>query len=432
MSDQLKWSARRPLLLGFIALFLLVAGLGTWSVKVQIAGAIVASGLVEVEVNRQVVQHPNGGVIGEILVDDGDVVALGDVLMRFDDTLLRSDLSVITGQLHEISARKARLKAERDDVDAVTFSEALENAADDPIVAELMSGQIDLFAARRDSLAREAALLGEKTAQIQEQIIGAEAQANAARQQQSLILEELIDERALLEKGLSQATKVRSLQRESARIEGVLGNLTANIAESRGRIAEIEIEILRLHTRQREDAITKLRDLQYREIELDEKRLALLETLLRMDIRAPASGVIYGKQFHALRSVVRPAEPILFIVPQDTALIIAAKIPAVHIDQVHVGQLANLRFTAFDMRTTPEVSGTVTKVSPDVFVDEISGETYYAAEILPVSNELEKLEGLEVVPGMPVQAFLKTSERTPLNYLLKPLMDYFTKAFREN
>lgn len=432
MSDQMKWSARRPLLLGFIALFLLVAGLGTWSVKVQIAGAIVASGLVEVEVNRQVVQHPNGGVIGEILVDDGDVVALGDVLMRFDDTLLRSDLSVITGQLHEISARKARLKAERDDVDSVTFSEALENAADDPIVAELMSGQIDLFAARRDSLAREAALLGEKTAQIQEQIIGAEAQANAARQQQSLILEELTDERALLEKGLSQATKVRSLQRESARIEGVLGNLTANMAESRGRIAEIEIEILRLHTRQREDAITKLRDLQYREIELDEKRLALLETLLRMDIRAPASGVIYGKQFHALRSVVRPAEPILFIVPQDTALVIAAKIPAVHIDQVHVGQLANLRFTAFDMRTTPEVSGTVTKVSPDVFVDEISGETYYAAEILPVFNELEKLDGLEVVPGMPVQAFLKTSERTPLNYLLKPLMDYFTKAFREN
>ncbi len=430
MSTQ-NWSTRRPLTLGFIALALLVLGLGTWSVKVNIAGAIIASGLVEVEVNRQVVQHPNGGVIGEILVDDGDVVALGDVLMRFDDTLLRSDLSVTTGQLYEIAARKARLKAERDGVETLVFPADLLEAANASFVKELIDGQADLFAARRDSLAREAALLREKTAQIKEQITGKFAQITAAQTQKTILNEELVDELALLEKGLSQAAKVRGLQREAARVGGLLGDLTANIAQSRGRIAEIEIEILRLQTRLREDAITTLRDLQFREIELNEKRITLLETLQRMDIRAPASGVIYGKKFHALRAVVRPAEPILYIVPQDTALIITTRIPAVHIDQVHQGQAANLRFSAFDMRTTPEIPGYVVRVSADIFTDEITGEIYYSADISPSAEGFEMLQDLEVIPGMPVQAFIKTTDRTPLSYLIKPLMDYFTKAFRE-
>ncbi|MEE9453200.1 MAG: HlyD family type I secretion periplasmic adaptor subunit [Paracoccaceae bacterium] len=430
MSTQ-NWSTHRPLTLGFMALALLVLGLGTWSIKVNIAGAIIASGLVEVEINRQVVQHPNGGVIGEILVDDGDVVALGDILMRFDDTLLRSDLSVTTGQLYEITARKARLKAERDGVETLIFPSDLLEAANAPFVKELIDGQADLFAARRDSLAREAALLREKTAQINEQITGKFAQITAAQTQKTLLNEELVDELALLEKGLSQATKVRGLQREAARVGGLLGDLTANIAQNRGRIAEIEIEILRLQTRLREDAITTLRDLQFREIELNEKRITLLETLQRMDIRAPASGVIYGKKFHALRAVVRPAEPILYIVPQDTALIITARIPAVHIDQVHQGQAANLRFSAFDMRTTPEIPGHVVRVSADIFTDEFTGETYYSADISPNAEGFEMLKDLEVIPGMPVQAFIKTTDRTPLNYLIKPLMDYFTKAFRE-
>lgn len=426
-----NWSAKRPLLLGFISLLLLVGGLGFWSVKVNIAGAIVASGLVEVEVNRQVVQHPQGGVIGEILADEGDIVTIGDVLMRFEDTLLRSDISVLSGQIFEIHARKSRLTAERNGAETIVFSPELLAAQKDPIVEDLMSGQADLFIARRETLSREAALLGERITQIEEQISGATAQSNATRRQQDLIAEELMDELALLGKGLSQATKVRALQREDARMEGLLGNFTATIAESRGKIAATEIEILRLQTALREDAITTLRDLQFREIELTEKRLALQETLKRMDIRAPASGIIYDTQFHALRSVVRPAEPILYIVPQDSALVIATRIPAVHIDQVHVGQTASLRFSAFEMRTTPEIFGIVTKVSPDVFADEITGETYYTAEIVPDEVELQKLEGLEIVPGMPVQAFLKTNDRTPLNYLLKPLMDYFTKAFRE-
>ncbi len=425
------WSTGKPLFLGFLALAVLLLGLGLWSVSTNIAGAIVAPGQVKVEVNRQVVQHPDGGVIGEILVDDGDLVQAGDVLLRFDDTLLQSDLSVINGQLYEISARKSRLEAERDGAETVTFAPLLLENADDPLVADLMKGQQNLFKARRDTLAREAALLEEKKAQIVDKIRGDQAQIDSLTAQQALISAELADEEALLAKGLSQATKVRALQREKARMDGTLGALNASIAESRGKIAEIDIEILRLGSRLREDAITTLRDLQFREIELAEKRASLQETLQRMEVRAPVSGVIYGKKFFAVRSVVRPAEPILYIVPQDSRLVIATRIAPNHIDQVHIGQPASLRFSAFDMRTTPEISGHVTKVSADVFTDNITGEAYYSAEILPDDAELEKLGDVEIVPGMPVQAFLRTRDRTPLSYLLKPLTDYFTKAFRE-
>ncbi|MHA1128788.1 MAG: HlyD family type I secretion periplasmic adaptor subunit [Alphaproteobacteria bacterium] len=305
-------------------------------------------------------------------------------------------------------------------------------AGDNPVLAELIEGQNDLFHARQDSLEREAALLGERKSQIEQQIAGAEAQRDALIVQQALIAEELVDEQGLLAKGLSQATTARALQREAARMEGLMGGLIANIAESRGRIAEIDIEILRLQTSLREDAIATLRDLQFREIELRERKVSMNETALRMDIQAPTSGVIYGKQFFTIRSVVRPAEAIMYIVPQDSPLVIATRIPAIHIDQVHIGQEANLRFSAFDMRTTPEIKGTVTKISPDVFVDEATGATFYTAEILPYPEELAKLDGLEVLPGMPVEAFLKTDERTPWQYLIKPLADYFNKAFRES
>ena len=430
--DHKYWTAKRHLLLGYTALALLIVGIGGWSVRANIAGAIVSSGIIEVESNRQIVQHPDGGVIEEILVDDGDLVNANDVLLRFDDRFVRSDLTIITEQLFEIMARKARLVAERDGSEHIKFNEALLETKSNAVVAELMAGQSNLFAARQETLAREVALLGEQKTQISEQIIGAEAQNVSLILQKSIIAEELSDESILLQQGLSKASEVRSLMRETARIEGALGALNANIASSRAKIAEVEIEILSLSAKLREEAISTLRDLRYREIELRETQTSILEILQRLDVRAPSSGVIYGKQFHALRSVVRPAETILFIVPQNTPLIITTKIPAIHIDQVYVGQTASLHFSAFDLRSTPVIIGHVSKVSPDVFVDETTGASYYTAEIKPNSEELIKLDGLEVLPGMPVEAFLKTTDRTPLEYLVKPLADYFNKAFRSD
>lgn len=433
MSNNPKyWSAKRPLALGYIALALLIVGIGAWSVRTNIAGAIVSSGIIEVESNRQIVQHPDGGVIGEILVDDGDIVEANDVLLRFDDKFVRSNLTVITEQLFEIMARKARLEAERDGTNFLKFDAALLNTTGNLVIAELMAGQRNLFTARQETMARGEALLDERKTQIIEQIIGAEAQGIALNIQKNLIAEELADESFLLRQGLSKASKVRDLMREAARIDGALGELNANIASSRGKIVEIEIEVLSLNSNLREEAITTLRDLRYREIELRENQTSLTETLQRLVVRAPSSGVIFGKRFHTLRSVVRPAETILFIVPQNTPLIITTRISAIHIDQVHVGQTASLHFSAFDLRTTPIIMGRVIKISPDVFIDETTGDSYYSAKIRPNPEELFKLDSLEILPGMPVESFLKTADRTPLEYFVKPLTDYFNKAFRSD
>lgn len=432
--DKRKWSAMRHITVGFGALIALVVGLGGWSALANIAGAIVASGMIEVESNRQVIQHPEGGVVGEILVVDGDVVSAGDVLIRFDDTLQQSELSIIEGQLFEILARRGRLEAERDGVDIVSFPAELDALATNSSidVQSLKVGQQSLFDARRTSLSSEAEQLNERKIQVERQIEGSEAQLTALERQLELIASELKDQEELLRKGLAQATRVLSLQREEARLFGQVGELKAAVAESRGRIAETEIEILKLTSGLREDAITTLRDLQYNEIELKERRLSTLETLSRLEVRAPVNGIIYDSSVHALRSVVRPADPLMFIVPKDSPLVISSRIETIHVDQVFVGQEATLRFSTFDARTTPEIDGTVTKISADVFTDEVTGQSYYTAQLLPKKGELEKLGDLELLPGMPVESFIKTSDRTPLAYLTKPLMDYFNRAFRED
>jgi HlyD family secretion protein len=429
---QKYWSAKRPLNLGYFALVLLIGGFGLWSVKTSIAGAVVVSGIVEVKANRQVVQHPDGGVIEEILVDEGDVVEAGDVLLRFDAGFLQSNLTAVTEQLNEIMAHKARLVAERDGAEAVVFDQSLTDASNSPAIEELMVGQINLFLARKDTLNREEALLSQKELQVSEQIVGVEAQLEALIRQHSLISEELANEEILLAKGLSQAASVRELQREDARMDGLEAGMNATIAERKGRIAEIEIEALRLRARRREEAITTLRNIQFSEIEIRATQRVLRETLDRMNVRSPSPGIVYDKQFHTLRSVVRGAETIMYVIPQDASLVIMSKVPAIHIDQIHIGQTASLHFAAFDTRSAPIIMGTVTKISPDIFVDEISGGAYYSTVITPDNTEMKMIDVLGLLPGMPVDVFFKTNDRTPLEYLVKPLTDYLYLAFRDD
>ncbi|MBL4806379.1 MAG: HlyD family type I secretion periplasmic adaptor subunit, partial [Rhodobacteraceae bacterium] len=348
MSTQPKWRTRRYVTLGLVALIALFGGIGYWSATSQIAGAIVTSGIVEVESNRQVVQHPVGGVIGAILVDDGDLVAAGDVLIRFDDVMTRSEIDIIEGQLFELIGRQSRLKAERDGADNIVFDAELIDVSDQPEFVSIIPSQNRLFDARRVSRAEQMAQMQERIIQIGNQIEGTEAQLTAQQQQIVLMEIELADQEILLEKGLVQAGNVSALQRAVADLNGTAGSLRATIAQNRGRIAETEIEILRLGSQAREDAINSLSDLQFSEIELRQKRLSLTEILIRLDVRAPRAGIIFGLQFHAERSVVQAAEPILYIIPQDSPLIFSVQIPTIHIDQVHVGQTAALRFPAFD------------------------------------------------------------------------------------
>lgn len=427
------FSARGPLTLGLLVLVILVGGFGGWAVFTNISGAVVASGQVEVERNRQVVQHPDGGIVDAILADEGDMVEAGDVLIRLDRTLLASEAAINEGQLFELMARRGRLEAEQNGADAIDFeAELLEAAARDPAIAELVEGQRSLFHARLDTLRSETEQLGKRRQQIESQIEGIEAQQVALRQQQELMREELADQQRLMDQGLAQKSRVLALQREDARLAGTLGELQASKAEGEGRITEIDLQLLGLGTARREEAIARLRDLQYREQELAEQRRALQERLSRLDIRAPVSGIVYGLQVFAERSVIRAADPLLYIVPQDRPLLIATQVQITDIDQVFPGQEVALRLSALDMRTTPELFGSVNQVSADAFSDEATGQSYYRVEIILGEGEMDRLpEGSVLLPGMPVEAFIRTADRTPMAYLLKPLTDYFARAFRE-
>jgi HlyD family secretion protein len=425
------WSAARPLIAGFLGLAVLLGGFGTWAAVSQISGAVVASGRIEVDRNRQIVQHPDGGVVAEILVDEGDMVETDQLLIRLDPEQLRSELAVVEGQLLEVLSRRARLEAERDDADTLSFDPLLLET-DNPIAPELMEGQRRLQAARIESESRQAEQLARQREQISDQIVGIESQEEAIANQLQLIESELANQQSLLDRGLAQATRVLTLQREQANLLGRQGELRASKAQAGGRIAEIEIEILKLASTRRQEAITQLRDLQFNEIELSNRRRALLTRLDRLDIRAPVGGIVYGLTVFTPRSVIRPAEPVLYIVPQDRPLVIATQVQPTDIDQLHLGQEVVLRLPAFDQRRTPELTGQVVQISADAFQDEQQPISYYRTEIRLSEGEIDKLPGdMTLIPGMPVEAYIRTSDRTPLAYLVKPLADYFARAFRE-
>ena len=432
-SDPKLWSAKLHVWIGMIGLLLLVGGFGIWSVFSNIAGAIIATGQIELEQNRQVVQHPDGGVVEKVLVREGDSVQAGDTLIKLDPNRLTSELLIIEGELFEIVSRSARLEAERDDLDVIDFPEMLTEAAKTrPEITDLMRGQERLFQARLNNIEQTVEQLKKRKSQIANQVEGVEAQQNALVTQLELLKEELDAQQDLLEKGLAQAGRVLALQREDARLRGQVGELAATVAESEGRITEIDIQILQLDTQRKEDAITQLRDLQYRVFELSEQRLALKEQLSRLDITAPLSGLVFGLTVFAERSVIRPADDLLFLVPQDRPLLITGEIDPIHIDEVYIGQDATMRFSTFDARQTPEVFGTVSNISGDVFTDDATGRRYYRIELVLNEGEINRLGDVDLLPGMPVDTFIQTSERSPMAYFIKPLSDYFNKAFRES
>lgn len=426
------YSSRGAMTLGVLALVILVGGFGAWSALANISSAVVAPGKVEVETKQQVVEHIDGGVVGEILVRDGAMVEPGDLLLRFDDTLKRNEQASARSQYWELVARAARLTAEQNDADTIDYPAGLlAEAETNENIADIVAGQSSLFTARRKSFDDQVEQLRERQAQIGQQVAGAEAQIKAMERQLELVAQELVGQQKLYDQGLAQLNRLLALQREEASLQGEVGELTASIAEARGRTAEIEIQILNLRSQRQEESITQLRDIQYQQNQVREQLATVEEQLARLDVRAPIGGVVTGMTVFAVRSVVSPGEPILYIVPQNVQLVIESQIDTIFIDQVWAGQPATLRFSAFSSRTTPELEGHVVKVSPDAFQDEQTGRTYYTATLRPDDGEMDKLEGLTLVPGMPVEGYIKAGNRTPLSYLVKPLSDYFTRAMIE-
>lgn len=425
------WPVRRPLVIGLLSVLILVGGFGTWAMTARITGAVIATGQIVVEQNRQVVQHIDGGVVRDILVSEGDMVAQDAVLVRLDPDDLKAQLSIIEGQLFEILARRARYEAERDRRESLSFDPILLDAGR-TATEELMQGQERLFLTRLETAEQEAEQLRRRAGQIRSQIVGIEAQQTALARQLDLIEEELTSQRSLLDRGLAQAGTVLTLEREKARLTGQAGELTASKAQAEEKITELELEIIRLQTARREEAITRLRDLQFNELELREQRANLRRQLDRLDIRAPVSGVVYGLEVFGPGAVIRPAQPVLYLVPQDRPLVIAAQVSPTDIDSVQHGQDVTLRFSSLDQSRTPELFGTVRQVSADTFVNETTGQRYYEAEVVLNTGEAARLpEGSTLIPGMPVETFIRTVDRTPMAYLTQPLMDYIARTFRD-
>lgn len=427
------WSARRPLMIGGLALLILVGGFGAWAAATTISGAIIAPGRFAVASNRQVVQHPDGGVVETVLVKEGDRVTKGDTLVTLDPTFLASQIAVADGRLTEIRARRARLEAERDEFEAIVFpDDLLSMAGGDPEIAELIQGQRSLFEARNTSEGGSRTQLERRTEQIAAQIDGIDAQSAALGEQLELMEEELRNTQSLLDRGLAQAPRVLALRREASRLRGTVGQLAADRARSEAQITETELQIITLGTSRRETAITELRDIRAEELQLTEQLRAQQAQFDRLTVTAPVGGVVYGMTVFGVGSVVRPADPVLFIVPQDEGLVIEARVEPIHVDQVYPGQPVRVMLSAFDARTTPELNGEVRSLSPDAFDDERSGAPYYRAEIVLQEGEVDRLRANQIlIPGMPADAFIRTSDRTPLAYLTGPLVDYFVRAFRE-
>ena len=425
------WGVRPFVVTGLLALVLLVAGFGSWSVTAQIAGAIIAPGRVAADRNRQIVQHSFGGVVSDIFVADGDAVAKDDLLIRLDAQDLRSDLIIIESQLFDMLARRAVLEAARDDAAKLAFDPVLLTSPQ-PAAQQVMASHQRLFAASRDTERQSIQRLMQQRTQIASQADGVAAQQAALTMQRDLIARELADQQDLLDRGLAQASRVMALQREEANILGRLGELAAQTAQSAARMTEIDIQILSLGATRREDAVAQLRDLQARQFELTERHVILRRQLDRLDIRAPVAGVIYDMQVFAPKSVIRPAEPVLFIIPQDRPPVITAELRAGDIDQVFVGQPVTVRFSEFDQQRIPELSGQITRLSADAFRNDTTGAFFYRAEVRISTGETARLPpGFALIPGMPADIFARTGTRRPIDYLFSPMTDYFTRSFRD-
>lgn len=431
--DDESWPVRGTVIAGVSSVVILVGGFFAWASWTNISGAVVAQGQVEVESRSQVVQHPDGGVVAGISVSEGDAVKAGEVLISLDGSMLISEHAIVEGQYYETLARRGRLEAERSDLDSITFpEEVLVAARTSPDVASMISGQEGLFVTKRETLKQSVEQLAKQVEQIGSEIVGIEAQETAVSQQRGIIGSELGDQQNLLSRGLTQASRVMALEREAARMDGDAGSLASDVASAGIRRAEIEIQRLRLLAERRETAETELRDLGYRELELAERRRNLAERIERLEIRAPVSGIVHDMRVTTPRSVIRPADAALYIIPQDRPFVIGARIQTINVDEVSAGQDAIIRFSAFPSRTTPEMTATVERISADAMIDEATRAPYYRVELSVSPEEIAKIGDLSVVPGMPVEVYMKTGDRTPLAYLVKPLADYFNKAFRES
>lgn len=431
--DPRRWGAWLPVLSGFFVIIALFGGMFYWSMNTQLNGAVIAQGELRVESNQKPVQHREGGVVGEIFVRDGDRVKAGDPLLRLDQTTQEASLEIVDTQLTQFLAERARLLAERDEVDRIEFPrDVLGRAATDPDVDKVVRDQRNLFAARRAGYRQQGQQLGERIGQLRNEIQAVEARREGFDTQLISVREELAVQRGLLERGLTTRSRMQDFRREEARIIGEIGALNAEESRLRRQIQETEIEITKLRESRREEAIERLREVDTRAVEMQQRMIVAKDALRKIELRSPQDGIVQDMTIFAAGAVVRPGEPIMVIVPTEDRLVLEARVETSKRDQISIGQPARVRFTTFNHRKTPELNAEVLKISADRKIDDATQIPYFAVEILISDEERARLgEENVLVPGMPADIFIQTEARTPLTYLLKPLTDNFERAGRE-
>lgn len=427
-----SWTIRRPLGIGLAAVIGLFGFVFAWAATFNISGAVIGKGQVQASANRIAVQHPVGGVVAEILADNGDHVKSGDVVVKLDDSSLRSDLATIDGELFELLANEARLEAELGERRKLSIHPILREAvATNPSVKSLLDQQQHQLDAYYHSLGAQVALLRRQRGQASDEALGVQAELAAKREELALLEDELAQAKQNLQKGYLTRTAVSNLQRDTIKARGEVGSLTAKRAELQGKVAEQQIKTYATPLELREASADKLNLSRQQSKRLIESRNAIVYKLSRLNVQAPVSGMVFDSKLLGPRSVVEAAKPIMYIVPNHKPGLVVVRVEATDIEQVHVGQAAGLRFTTFNKRSTPIIDGRVTAISADAFRDEKTQAFYYFVDVRLIDSELKKLGNIELLPGMPVDAFLQTESRSPASYVIRPITDFFTKAFRD-
>ena len=428
-APKLESQMRRRLLMGLVLTALLVGGLGGWGAVASISSAVIAPGLIVVDGHGKKVQHPTGGVIGEILVKGGSKVEAGEVVIRLDPTQTRAALGVVTSQQVQLEGRRARLAAERDQAKTVNFAKGyIESSAE---AADIAQSEQRLYAARVSAKEGQKSQLAERIGQFRKEIEGLQSQLLAKETEVKLVTEEYERVNDMYKKQLTPITRVLTAERDVTRLQGEQGALVSNVARAKGQISETEVQIISLDQTMQSESMKELREVEARLAELAERRNAAQDQLDRIDIKAPRSGVVHELQVHTVGGVIQPAETLMTIIPSDDKLAVEVRIAPTDIDQVTIGQKATLRFSAFNQRTTPEFIGEIQQIAGDLTKEPQTGVSYYIARIAISEEHQDDVRALKLVPGMPVETFVETGSRTAISYLFKPFSDQISRAFRE-
>jgi len=434
MTDEVQGaqrSIRLHLIVGLAVVLVVAGGFGGWASTVPISGALIAPGAVVVDSNVKKVQHPTGGVVGEVRAHDGDLVKAGDIVVRLDETVVKASLAIVVKTLNGLWARAARLEAEQQGLDKIKFPAMLTDRADDPDVRDVMSSETKLFEVRVNGRVGQKAQLRERITQLDEEISGLKAQETSKDKEITLVEKELVGVRQLYDQHLVQITRLTTLERDAARLSGERAQYIASRAQARGKITETELQIIQVDKDMVSEVSKDLRETNDKIGEFVERKVTAEDQLRRIDIRAPQDGMVLQSTVHTVGGVITAGDAIMMIVPQADALSVEAKVNPQDIDKLQIGQKTMLRLSAFNQRTTPELNGVVTRVSADVTTDQRTGQSYYTIRVSMPPEEIKRLGDVKVIPGMPVEAFVQTGDRTMLSYLMKPLSDQLMRAFRE-